>query len=55
MYGEIVSPGGIGVKSFMKEWDGFCAAFDSNNYLKIPWMSAMLIMPISKWASPQEL
>ena len=41
-------PGGIANKSFVREWAGFCAAMDSNDFSKLPGHSALPLMLISK-------
>ena len=43
-------PGGIANKSFVREWAGFCAAMDSNDFSKLPGHSALPLMLISKCA-----
>lgn len=44
-------PGGIANKSFVREWDGFCKAMDSNDFLKLPRHSALPLKLISKCVS----
>ena len=41
-------PGGIANKSFVAEWDAFCKAMDSNDFLKLPSHSALALKLLSK-------
>ena len=50
LYNDIAMPGGISNKSFVREWDGFCAAMDSNDFTKLPGHSALPLMLVSKCA-----
>lgn len=52
LYNDIAMPGGISNKSFVREWDGFCAAMDSNDFTKLPGHSALPLMLVSKYAGP---
>ena len=48
LFNDIAMPGGIANKSFVREWDGFCAAMDSNDFSKLPRHSAIPLMLVSK-------
>ena len=50
LFSDIGMPGGIANRSFIKEWGGFCAAMDSNNFSKLPRHSALPLMLVSKCA-----
>ena len=54
LYNDIAMPGGISNKSFVREWDGFCAAMDSNDFTKLPGHSALPLMLVSKYAGPPQ-
>lgn len=48
LFNDIAMPGGIANKSFVREWDGFCKAMDTNDFLKLPTHSALPLKLISK-------
>ena len=41
-------PGGVANKSFVAEWDCFCRAMDSNDFMKLPSHSALALSLLSK-------
>lgn len=59
LFNDIAMPGGIANKSFVREWDAFCKAMDSNDFMKLPAHSALALKLLSKRAtcsciSPQQ-
>ena len=48
LFNDIAMPGGIANRSFVQEWDCFCKAMDSNNFMKLPGHSALPLKLLSK-------
>lgn len=48
LFNDIAMPGGIANKSFVREWDAFCKAMDSNDFMKLPAHSALALKLLSK-------
>ncbi len=48
LFNDIAMPGGIANRSFVCEWDCFCKAMDSNDFMKLPGHSALPLKMLSK-------
>lgn len=51
LFNDIAMPGGIANRSFVCEWDCFCKAMDSNDFMKLPGHSALPLKMLSKYSS----
>ncbi|CAL8463886.1 g3421 [Coccomyxa elongata] len=52
LFNDIAMPGGIANRSFVREWDCFCKAMDSNDFMKLPGHSALPLKMLSKGCAP---
>ncbi len=51
LFNDIAMPGGIANRSFVCEWDCFCKAMDSNDFMKLPGHSALPLKMLCKYGT----